>query len=335
MSHAIATTDSNAGLLNFIERASRDPEFDVAKFGELLRMQREVTHEQARREFNQAMAAAQAEMLPVIRDATNTHIGSKYAKLETIDRDMRPIYTRHGFSVRFGSAPSPTEGWLRIICTVSHVGGYSEVNHLDAPPDASGSRGSANKTAVQAVGSAVTYLRRYLLTMVFNIVLADDDDDGEATRKPPGGKPPSRDPLEEPNGTQWFRNLQALLAAARSEQAVVEIAGHRTVRHALESAPTLIRDNIQEALRNAHERVKPAADKSPADIETNQTWDGDPIGELLADIEQMDAITLAGLQSNAAWRAKVKAAAEFPPDEDRIRDAIEARQLALKGGGKQ
>jgi len=110
---------------------------------------------------------------------------------------------------------------------------------------------------------------------------------------------------------------------------VVEIAGHRTVRHALESAPTLIRDNIQKALRNAHERVKPAADESPADTETNQTWDGDPIGELLADIEQMDAITLAGLQSNAAWRARVREAAQIPADEDRLVERIAARRTEL------
>jgi hypothetical protein len=87
-----------------------------------------------------------------------------------------------------------------------------------------------------------------------------------------------------------------------------------------------------------YDEIMRLADERLAALQTDTTqttWEGDPIGELLAEIEQLDAITLAGLQSNAAWRAKVKAAAEFPPDEERIRDAIEARQLALKGGGKQ
>lgn len=178
----VATVGSNGALIGFIERAARDPDFDIQKFGELLRMQRDVTHEQARQAFNRAMAKAQAEMEPVLRSAVNAHTKSKYAKLETIDAAMRPIYTSHGFSVRFGSAPSPREEWMRIVCTVAHDGGYSEQNHLDAPLDVGGAQGRSNKTSVQAVGSSVTYLRRYLLTMVFNIVLADDpdDDDGEA-----------------------------------------------------------------------------------------------------------------------------------------------------------
>ena len=135
----IAPVNSTA-LMSFIERAAINPDFDVQKFGELLRMQREMEHDQARRAFNQAMADAQADMPPVVRSATNTHLGNKYAKLEDIDREMRPIYTAHGFSVRFGSAPAP-EGYIRITCTVAHASGYFEENYLDAPITTVGSQG--------------------------------------------------------------------------------------------------------------------------------------------------------------------------------------------------
>lgn len=167
-------------LVNFIERAARDPEIDIGKMEALLRMQREVMREQARREFDMAMSAAQAEMEPVVRDAQNEQTRSRYARLETIDTQMRPIYTRHGFSVRYGAAEQPRDGWIKITCTVAHAGGHSEVHCLDSPLDSAGVRGVANKTAVQSVGSAITYLRRYLLCMVFNIVLTNEDDDGEA-----------------------------------------------------------------------------------------------------------------------------------------------------------
>ena len=178
----IAPVNSTA-LMTFIERAAINPDFDVQKFGELLRMQREMEHDQSRRAFNQAMADTQADMPPVVRSATNKHLGNKYAKLEDVDREMRPIYTAHGFSVRFGSAPAP-EGYIRITCTVAHASGYFEENYLDAPTNNVGSQGGRTATTgVQAVGSAVTYLRRYLLGMVFNIVLADDDDDGESMRR--------------------------------------------------------------------------------------------------------------------------------------------------------
>ena len=107
-------------------------------------------------------------------------------KLEAIDQQMRPIYTRHGFSVRFGSAQPPQPGWMRITCTVAHESGYYEENYLDSPVSNQGAQGGRMAmTQVQAIGSVVTYLRRYLLGMVFNIVQADvvgDDDDGEGQR---------------------------------------------------------------------------------------------------------------------------------------------------------
>jgi hypothetical protein len=351
MSNALTPQDANgsSGLLNFIERASRDPDFDVAKFGELLRMQRELVQEQARGAFNRAMAAAQAEMLPVIRDATNTHTNSKYARLETVDRAMRPIYTKHGFGVRFGSDVSPREGYIRIVCTVSHVGGYSETNYLDAPPDTTGSQGKANKTAVQAVGSSVSYLRRYLLAMVFNIVLADDDDDGaggadtkrrdeQAARTYYGNGPkPAPHPLDEMNGTVWLRNLQALLRAAETRQAVVDVRGDHRVTRALNSdMPTLIRARVEDMFREAFDRFADDApgprpsDEKPETGATN--WLDDPLRELLAEVATMDIIALDGLDASASWRARVKEATEFPPDEERLIDAITARKAALHQG---
>ena len=255
----IAPVNSTA-LMSFIERAAINPDFDVQKFGELLRMQREMEHDQARRAFNQAMASAQAAMPPVVRSATNKHLGNKYAKLEDVDREMRPIYTENGFSVRFGSAPAP-EGYIRITCTVAHASGYFEENYLDAPTNNVGSQGGRTATTgVQAVGSAVTYLRRYLLGMVFNIVLADDDDDGETMRSQPAATPRYQrkvdptpyeaDPAQnrfyrqkpvdetEPRETdeeRWKRNLLAKLASAQSRADVVAVGALKSV-HAAQAA---------------------------------------------------------------------------------------------------
>jgi hypothetical protein len=177
--NAVVETTQNGALLSFIERAARDETFDVSKFESLLRMQREIGAEQAKREFNQAMANVEGEIGPVLRDRLNPAVNRKYATLEAIDAVARPVYARHGLSVRFGCAPSPTPGWMRITCTVSHAGGYSEQNYLDSPSDLQ--QGARARSAVQAVGSTITYLRRYLLQMAFNIVLSDDetDDDGE------------------------------------------------------------------------------------------------------------------------------------------------------------
>jgi hypothetical protein len=329
MSQAVATVEDSA-MLDFIERAARDPEFDVVKLEALLRMRRDMEHDFAKRQFNNAMAEAQAEMMPVIRDATNAHTSSKYAKLETIDREMRPVYTRHGFSVRYGSAPPVREGWIRITCTVAHSGGYFEENYLDAPPDVSGSQGKTNKTPIQAVGSSVTYLRRYLLAMVFNIVLAtdDDDDDGARLRKTTTVTRPEQPKkplalLDEPNKNKWLLNVEALCKDAATIEQLTAIAGHHAVRAAIANAPTMIRNNIQDWLRDAHERLAPVA----APPETETTWEDDPIGGLLSDVEAMTIEDIDRLRENAAWQARVRDL--FPPDEDRLNEAIAARRAML------
>ena len=268
-------TPANGALLSFIERAAKDPEFDVAKFGELLRLQRDVGHDQARRAFNAAMAEAQSEMLPVARSAENKHLGNKYAKLEDIDREMRPIYTRHGFSVRFGSAPPPAEGFIRITCTVAHDGGYFEENYLDSPITTTGSQGGRMATTpVQAVGSAVTYLRRYLLGMVFNIVLANEDDDGEGSRRaaatatPRGARIAERAPTYEAPPPKkvdrsqwtdaqwqaWVEKFGPAVAVLYSRQDVVDVAEKDSVKDALQYGSERVREEVSKILSDGYKR---------------------------------------------------------------------------------
>jgi hypothetical protein len=335
MSQAVATIEPDDDRLEHaIIRAAQDDTIDIAKLQALLDMQRQVSQDRSKRMFNTAMASAQAEMLPVIRDAQNTHTKSKYARLETIDGQMRPIYTHHGFAVRYGSQPCSREGWMRITITISHAGGHWEENYLDAPPDEAGSRGTTNKTPIMAVGSSVTYLRRYLLCMAFNIVLADDlapDDDGAPVGQSNGqGRQDTQrsvpDPLEELNGTRWLANLTKLLNGAASLDALVEIGGHRAVRRAKQQAPLLIRQQIDDLFREAHERLAPKpADAAPDD----QTWD-DPVAELIAEVDAMDLDGLDLLRDSASW--KVKTRDLFPPDLDRVNEAIALRKAALKGG---
>jgi ERF superfamily len=171
-------------LLNFVARAMADPAIDVMKLEMLLRMQREIVADDARLRFNRAMSLAQGEMQPVVRDAQNTQTNSRYALLETIDAAIRPIYVKHGFMLSFNSEAidGPNE---RIICEVSHTAGHSKRYQLDAPLDTVGPQGKANKTPLHGLGSTVSYLRRYLTAMIFNIVLKNEDNDGNRQKPAP------------------------------------------------------------------------------------------------------------------------------------------------------
>ncbi len=164
-------------LLTTIADLARDPACDVEKLRALIAMQREVMAEQARIAFDAAMADAQAEMVPVLRSATNAHTKSRYARLEDIDTAIRPLITRHGFSLTFDN-PDQTVDGIVVTCAVAHRDGHVRSYKIAGARDDKGAQGNANKTPIQAIGSTISYLRRYLTCMIFNVALTNDDTDG-------------------------------------------------------------------------------------------------------------------------------------------------------------
>lgn len=164
-------------VLAIIAQASRDPQVDVAKLQILLEMRERVMAKEAETAFAMAMKLAQAEMPAVVRDADNPHTKSRYARLETIDAAIRPIYTNHGFSLTFDSPMSEADG-VTVSCLVLHDRGHSKPYRLKGALDTTGAKGTSNKTDIQGLGSALSYLRRYLTVMIFNVALANEDNDG-------------------------------------------------------------------------------------------------------------------------------------------------------------
>ena len=169
-----------SAMLTIIERAALNPDVDVEKMKQLLDMQERVFDKNAEIAFNKAMVRAQKRMRPIVRDAENQQTHSKYARLETIDRQIRPIYTEEGFSLSFGTDESRVEKYIGIICDVMHEEGHVKRYRADIPIDLHGMKGTPNKTGTHAFGSTISYGQRYITKLIFNIALANEDDDGNA-----------------------------------------------------------------------------------------------------------------------------------------------------------
>src|SRR5688572_88946 len=112
-------------LLAAIGEAAMNPAVDVGKMQQLLDMHRQMQAHQAEQEFARAMNSAQSEMTVIGVDAYNPQTKSKYAKYEKLDRALRPIYVRHGFSLSFDTLESEAEGIVRCVCYVSHIAGHT------------------------------------------------------------------------------------------------------------------------------------------------------------------------------------------------------------------
>jgi hypothetical protein len=173
----IVATSNSGALLNIIERAAFDASVDIARLEMLFNMHRQVLADEAKALFAIAMSAAQGEIEPVAKDAQNQETKAKYARLEAILAAISPIYTKHGFSLSFNQTES-LDKQVSITCRLAHAGGHSESYTLSGSLDNAGIRGTTNKTPIQAMGSTITYLRRYLTCMIFNVSIKDEDNDG-------------------------------------------------------------------------------------------------------------------------------------------------------------
>ena len=165
----IQQAGESAAILSMIERASRDPSVDIVKFERLMEMRERVETRFSHAAFSAAVASAKAEIAPITRNAEG-HQNKKYADFSAIARAVDPVLARHGLSYRFRSNQTDKQT-IAVTCVLSHKDGHSEENTLMGGPDTSGS-----KNAIQALGSALTYLQRYSLVQALGLATSSDDD---------------------------------------------------------------------------------------------------------------------------------------------------------------
>lgn len=144
-------------------------------------MAKEERQDAAKLAFMAAKVAAKREIPRVLKSRTNTHTKSKYADLAAIDEAVTPVITQHGFTLDFTASPSERAGFIDVTCTTIHNEGHSESFTLPWPLDGEGMKGNSNKTPVQAMKSTITFARRTMKMMAFDIADADDNDGNAST----------------------------------------------------------------------------------------------------------------------------------------------------------
>lgn len=166
---------SGGSLLNFVALAVSDPNVDVAKLEALLRMQREIVSDDARAQFNAALHAAQTET-PRVQKNGRVDLGTgkggyDFATWEDMDAALRPVMQRHGFSLSFDMTTKEGGGAV-VIGTLLHSAGHSKTASVPLALDS-----GAGRNNLQAMGSTLSYGKRYVAEMLFNIVRVGHDDD--------------------------------------------------------------------------------------------------------------------------------------------------------------
>ena len=109
--------------------------------------------------------AAQAEFGAAVKGAVNPHFKSRYADLSAVLEAVLPALNKHGLGLLY--RVHDCDVGVRLEAVVIHTSGEelsSGILHLPVA-----------KNDSQAVGSALSYGKRYLATGLFALQTADDD----------------------------------------------------------------------------------------------------------------------------------------------------------------
>jgi len=149
---------------------------DTDQLEKLLVLQERWEANEARKAYSNSMVDVHQEMPVVSKSLHNSQTKSDYASLDMIINQTKKIYTSHGFSISFHEGDTEREGYTRVCADVIHRSGHKEVYHYDIPMDGVGIKGNKNMTDIHGKASSITYARRYLMCMIFNIPTGDDTD---------------------------------------------------------------------------------------------------------------------------------------------------------------
>lgn len=173
---SVATVPAPAQVLTAVLEMARDSSLDIAKLQMLLEMQQKMEARQAEIEFSRSLARLSAVM-PQVPKNGRVSLGEgkgsyPFTKWEDMDKVIRPLMAEEGFVLSFDSIPH--EKGVMITGTLLHRDGHyrtaSMVLQLDTGP------GRNNN---QAMGSTLSYGKRYTAEMLLNIVREGNDNDGQ------------------------------------------------------------------------------------------------------------------------------------------------------------
>lgn len=251
-------------MVAMIERVVMSPNADLDKLERMLALKERLDANNARVAFAGALAAARAEIPPIMKDATvdftsakgRTHY--KHETLAGIAKVIDPILSQHGLSYRWRTDQG--QSGVRVTCIITHAAGHSEETSLVGPPDASGS-----KNGYQAIGSATTYLQRYTLKAALGLS-AEVDDDGQSAAPRPSQQSRDENRATEARTTEAQIEAETLIVALKAATCEAELQAlwddEVDTRKRVHAADSAQYDRVKAAAAQRKQALRDAAQRS-------------------------------------------------------------------------
>jgi hypothetical protein len=198
-------------------------------------------HSDAINEIATALAKAQGAIKNAKKDSANPFFRSTYADLASVAEACRPQLAANGIAVV--QAPSTGEdGRVSVETMLVHSSGQWMSETVSVKPKDDGA---------QALGSVITYLRRYSLAAFAGV--APEDDDGNAAVGHGTQKATTPAPVKPGGFDDWLMNLEA-----------VAIEGTSALESAWKKSKAEYRTYLTITNNAGWEAIKAKAAKAPA-----------------------------------------------------------------------
>lgn len=129
----------------------------------------------ARKAFNVAFSSFKAEAVTIVKNVVvkdGPLKDKKYVDLFGVVSAITPVLSKHELSHSW-KLSKDEPAWMEVTCTIRHALGHSESVSMGSAPDT-----GPGRNAIQARGSAKSYLERYTLLAATGMAASGTDDDG-------------------------------------------------------------------------------------------------------------------------------------------------------------
>ena len=166
-----------------------------------------MNHSEQINELAASLAKAQGQIDGAKKDSANPFFKSKYADLASVWEACRVQLSSNGLSVT--QCPEESENGIAIETMLLHSSGQWIKSRYTMP---------VSKLDAQAVGSAITYARRYALSAIIGIAPEDEDGNSAAKARPEEKVKNKTDPLPEYPNDRFKENMQGWISAINSKK---------------------------------------------------------------------------------------------------------------------
>lgn len=229
---------------------------------ELRAMELDHHERSAKAAFDEAMTAFQSECPTITKEKgvsdNSNKVAYRYAPIEAIEIQIRPLLRKHGFSHTFDTDTASADGWVIAKCIVTHSAGHSRISTAKFP------LGTKTKimSDTQQFAAALTFANRRALQNAYGLVLAGEDMDGNTGKIKPHG-PSSLQP-DDPKSEirKLAEELWGVTKSIGGDERNWNARNQWLWREDIldagvpETAPNLPAAKLKEAITKARERLK-------------------------------------------------------------------------------